>query len=153
MSSVIYTMNHRAVSGTKHKMASQSFHRNLSLFPASEMKSAATKDVSVLSQVPALGLGLALGGSRTATKLRLAPRAAVALSGAAISKVFISAGLCGSRYIDLPMRRATHPCLACLTAIATASVDRPVSRNYVRSGGIRTSRRRHSSSCRIVNLR
>lgn len=52
------------------------------------MKPAATEDVSVLSYVPAL----VLRGSRALAKLRLASRATVVLSRAAVSEGFISAG-------------------------------------------------------------
>lgn len=51
------------------------------------MKSAATKDVSVLSYVPAL----VLRGSRALAKRRLASRATVVLCRAAVSEESISA--------------------------------------------------------------
>ena len=55
-------------------------------------------------------------------------------------------------YGSLPMSRAAHSCLADLATIATASVNRPVSRRHARSGGIISHSHRHSSLCRIVRL-
>lgn len=97
------------------ELASQTLHQRPLLSPASEMQSTCTKDVTMLSHMPAL----VLGRSRAVAKLGLAPRATVVLSRAAVSDEFISAVWYGSRHGDLPMRRTTHPCLAGLTAIAT----------------------------------
>lgn len=133
-----------------YERASQSLFLlpNLFSLPASEMKSAATKDVSVLSHVPASGLG----GCRAIAELRLAPRTTVALSRAAVSKYFISACTHQRRRRDLPMRRTAHPCLASLTANATASVNRTISCRHARSGAASTRRFWHSSRCRIISL-
>ena len=77
------------MSKLRNELASQSFHRILLLsLSASELKSAATEDVSVLLHVPAL----VLGGSRALAKLRLATRATVILSRAAVSEEYISNG-------------------------------------------------------------
>lgn len=104
--------------------------------------------MSVLSHVPAL----VLGGNRAVAKLKLTPRATVVLSRAAVSKDFISAGDCGRKYGDLPMRRTTHSLQAGLTAISATSVDRLVSCGDLRFRGVSTRGRRHSGRCRVVSL-
>ena len=145
---VIHIVSHGALFALQSELASQSLHRNLLLFFASETKSAATNDVSVLFLMPAL----VFGGSRAAAELGLAPRATVAISCAAVTEDLISTSNHRSLYRDLPMGRTTHPCLASLTAIATTSVDRSVSRRHARFGSLSPRRRRHSSRRRIVGL-
>ncbi len=114
---VIHIVSHGAL--FESELASQSLHRNLLLFSASEMKSAVTNDVSVLSFMPAL----VFRRSRAVAELGLTPRATVAISCAAVSEYLISTNNHRSRYSNLPMGRTTHPCLASLTAIATTSVN------------------------------
>lgn len=116
---VIHIVSHGALFAIQSELASQSLQRNLLLFSASEMKSAVTNDVSVLSLMPAL----VFGGFRAIAELGLTSRATVAISCAAVSEDLISTSDHRSRYSNLPVGRTTHPCLASLTTIATTSVN------------------------------